>query len=248
MITHVKSLLHRALHKVLPDSRLALFPARSRMLIRNGIYRLSAEREPELVHLHRIGSNRGAAIDVGANFGLYTSRLAGLYDKVFAFEPHPFLFRELAEAALSNVVVTQAALSDRPGEAVLHVPLQNGRHLLGWASLQKQEPGAPESESVPVRAITIDSLSLPGIAFIKIDVEGHELSVIRGALETIARDRPTILCEAKGTHPEDIQRMLAPYGYMRSRLEDWIGVAGSPDNWLFSIRKPDERPARDGRS
>jgi FkbM family methyltransferase len=232
----MKSLLHRALHKVLPDSRLAFFPARSRMRIRNGIYRLSAEREPELVHLHRLGSNQGIAIDAGANFGLYTSRLAKLYDRVLAFEPHPYLFRELCEAALPNVTVTQAALSDHPGEAILHVPVQNGRRLLGWASLQGAQTQG--GESLVVKAVTIDEVAPAGIAFIKIDVEGHEVSVLHGALGSIARDHPTILCEAKGTHPGDIERLLAPFGYARSRLEDWIGIAGSPDNWLYSVRKP----------
>ena len=233
-MTNWKNLAHRALHKLLPDTVLAHLPGRARLRIREAIYRLSAEREPELVHLELLGRNRGTAIDAGANFGFYTTRLADLYDRVHAFEPHPHLFRQLVDAGLPNVEVRQMALSDRDGEETLHIPLQNGRALLGWGSLEKpDEHGA--ASSLRVKLARIDELPLRDVAFIKIDVEGHEINVIRGAMATIARDRPDILCEAKGGHPDEIEALLAPLGYRRERLRDRVGIEGSPDNWLFGV-------------
>lgn len=148
---------------------------------------------PFLVHRQR------SAVDVGANKGVWTHLLAGLCVHVHAFEPHPKQFQYLKRALPRNATAYDLALSDKEGEAVLR--LRKGRHgpvNLGGTLADTNVTG--DYVSIPVKTQTLDALGLQNVGFMKIDVEGFEMTVLRGAAKTIARDKPVIIMEIAEEH------------------------------------------------
>jgi FkbM family methyltransferase len=100
----------------------------------------------------------------------------------------------------SRIEVRQVALSDRDGTARLRVP-----HLdTGYASIEPENtltdhtPEHVRTIEVPTRRL--DALSLEDVGFMKVDVEGHEEAVLRGAVETIETNRPNLLLELEERH------------------------------------------------
>lgn len=153
--------------------------------------------EPEMRLVGLFAARPGIALDVGANKGVYLNTMARHYRQVEAFEPSPELADYLRRAVPPHVIVNQYALSDRSGIALFSVP----GDLNEQGSL---EPGQPV-EGHPFRSYEIhtrrlDDLDLPPVAFIKIDVEGHEFAMLQGGLATLRRDRPAILIEVEERH------------------------------------------------
>ncbi len=138
-------------------------------------------------------------IDAGANLGLHSIALAKLAkhgEKVFAFEPHPEIFPLTQSncAAYPNVRCIPQAASD-----TRHTVYMNSIHgLSNQAGADVHEQGDDSMFAVP--AVPIDSLDLPDIGLMKIDVEHHEIECIRGARETIRRDKPILFVEVYGGH------------------------------------------------
>jgi FkbM family methyltransferase len=171
-------------------------------------YSMRSLLEPELLIACRALKERSRAIDVGANEGVYTHAFARTGARVEAFEPQPESLEVLRAYARSRpqVHVHGYALGAAAGTAVLEVPRRDGKPLTGHARLlrppahkQEEALGRPESSFV-VEVRTLDSFAFDDVAMIKIDVEGHELDVLRGAHETIKRNRPLILVEIEQRH------------------------------------------------
>jgi len=94
------------------------------------------------------------------------------------------------------VRVGEFALSDHEGVARLHVSSNSGE-----ASLADDL----NVRSIQVATRTLDSYSLVNVGFIKVDVEGHELHVLRGSWDTIHASRPVIFVEVEHRHGSDIR-------------------------------------------
>ena len=152
--------------------------------------------------LGRLGDPRRSAVDIGANVGVYSVFLRRYARKVHAIEPHPSLAALLRRSLPSDVEVIDCALSDRSGTAHLRVPLIGGRPQAALASIDPSNRVAAgdESQSVPVPTRRLDDLDLGPVGLMKIDVEGHEGAVLRGAHRTIEEDRPAILVEVEDRH------------------------------------------------
>ncbi len=168
-----------------------------------GYYRLRSYKymhriDPEMGLLKFIVNPRRISLDVGANLGLFTYFLARYSTHVYAFEPNPLPIRILRHVADDNVTVVEMALTDRTGEVELVVP--KGRK--GWSSngARIARPHSGKSIVLKVPCSRIDDLGHSDIGFIKIDVEGHEKSVLEGARETLARDRPNLFVENEFAH------------------------------------------------
>jgi FkbM family methyltransferase len=139
-------------------------------------------------------------IDAGANVGVHTIRLARLVGRdgeVIAFEPDPEVVqrtrRNVSLNDLANVRVLDAAASDRDGEMRLFRPNPWDTNR-ARASLTHYRYLTGVSATVPVT--TIDAACAgAAVALIKIDVEGHEAAVVRGAAETISKHAPAIVFE-----------------------------------------------------
>jgi FkbM family methyltransferase len=153
-------------------------------------------QEPELRQVPVIVPQSLPAIDVGAWWGPWTYWLSRWVPQVIAVEPQPRLAAFLERVAGANVKVVNAALSDAPGSVTLTVP--SARR--GQDALASVEPGI-EGETMTVPAHRIDDLAADGnFGFIKIDVEGHELAVLRGAEKVIERCTPALLIEIEQRH------------------------------------------------
>lgn len=159
------------------------------------------------------------AVDVGAHKGAYTwwmQRSVGRSGRVVAFEPQPFLAAQLHSLFRGDKVETvHAAVSSASGTMQL------------WMPPGESSPGArldqpmtmPGARSIDVPVTTLDSHlddSKP-VAFIKIDVEGHESAVLEGARGVLSRQRPSLLMECETRHRggpvSEVVDYLAEFGY-----------------------------------
>jgi FkbM family methyltransferase len=165
-------------------------------------------------------------VDVGANRGIYAYWIAKRAATVDAFEPQPALARYIRAARLRNVHVHETALSDHAGVARLLVPEDDGLARIASSDAGDAVKAAAEatlgsSADLGIQVRTLDSFCLVNVGFLKIDVEGHELAVLRGARETIAASRPVVFIESEARHalgaPDNvIELMLDRYGYARA--------------------------------
>ena len=140
----------------------------------------------------------GALVDVGANTGIYSAIALQRRRWVAAFEPVPEEAARLHRMIGTRGIVHQVALSDRCGKAILHMPYaEHAGAVTTRSSLEANVDTDLPHRDIEVEVATLDSFGLSEIAFIKIDVEGHELSVLKGAVETINRSRPNLLVEVE---------------------------------------------------
>ena len=156
-------------------------------------------------HLVKPGS---CAVDIGANFGVYTkflSELVGPAGRVYSIEPMPPTFDILrscvGKLGLKNVEAVNAAISDSDGTMTMEVPRhQAGGEDFYGARIITGGDGGTSLRHATVAARSLDSMfaAVGTIAFIKCDVEGHELPCIRGASAIIDRCRPMWLVEIMG--------------------------------------------------
>jgi len=174
--------------------------------------------EAELKLLPALVARDKIAIDIGANKGVYTHVLATLCRRVEAFEPNPKIYGVLTRYLPANVTPHHVALSDRAGVAELVIPARSsGGYSNQGASLNpaKKESAPHGFGSVAVEARTLDSYAFTNVGFIKIDVEGFEDAVLRGAAETLKRERPTVLLELEERHTgAPIEKSLADLAAM----------------------------------
>jgi FkbM family methyltransferase len=157
--------------------------------------------EPEVLRLEEFVERGHVSVDVGANHGLWSYRLAQISRQVEAFEPQRWCADTLRSWNSPRVRVHQVALSDKTGPRDLSVPVLSGRPLTGYATLQ---PAPHDWRRVTIRAERLDDLEIKDLAFMKIDVEGHELAVLGGARETISREHPVLMVEVEQRHHPEL--------------------------------------------
>ena len=161
----------------------------------------------------------GVCLDIGSNRGIYAHWMSwsvGRRGQVFAIEPQPEMAAWIREFThrfrQSNVVVMECGASDADGTATLHRTKVGD----GGASISSDATGADTIE-VPIRTVDeiVTELELTRLDFVKIDVELHELEVLRGAAECIRRFKPSILLECFKDEAEDgrIFDLLTDFGY-----------------------------------
>ncbi len=185
---------------------------------------------PRLLSMNR----RRVALDIGANNGVTTSILSKLFREVHAFEPHPLMADDLSKAALNNVTVHPLAASSGAGEAELVIPIASGVTMTGWGSLTGSLLAQFEHfQRIKVATASIDSFNLADVDYIKIDVEGHELDVLKGAQDTLRRCHPWLVVEALGQQQLAVENLLAPLSYTLTDLQLLTGHPGSPHNLLY---------------
>jgi FkbM family methyltransferase len=192
--------------------------------------------------------------DVGANVGYYSliaSRLVGANGKVHAFEPVARQFNSLCanikRNSLTNIVANKLIVSDSVGQMTINLgPSDNS----GKASVVKQVGLSPIHETV--EATTLDDYrrgqSSPNIDVIKIDTEGHELSVLQGAVQTLRHEKPLVLVEVKnrllrcaGTSRDELFAFFFDLGYEAFSISN-RGIAGKittpQDGKLIAFQHP----------
>jgi len=150
--------------------------------------------EPELARLDDFVPRGRSAVDVGVWWGPWTWWLARRVPKVDSFEANLDLVARLEPVLPANVTIHPVALSDHDGEADFWVP-PGGAGTEGRGSLEG--PGTSGDGWIQRAATTarLDDFELGDVGFLKIDVEGHELPVLRGATKLIDSQRPNVLVE-----------------------------------------------------
>ena len=147
----------------------------------------------------------GTVLDIGANIGKFTATAAaavGRSGRVYSFEPVPFVLRVLRAMVrlrfFSQVTVISAALADKNGFANICIPLKDGwKPLVPIAHLGGDGEKSTLNLTIETRRLDdfCDAEKIRHIDFIKCDTEGAEYSVFSGALKTLARDLPAVMCE-----------------------------------------------------
>lgn len=188
------------------------FPERSDYIKDKIISNANFYEEDLLTEITRLPIAEGAFCDVGANIGnhsVFFSRILGR--DVYSFEPVLESYELLSENLILNGVASQVqafnvAVGASESTGVMHVHQTN----LGASRLVEEEGGG-------VTISMLDSI-LPhdsNIALIKIDVEGFECEVLRGATETIRRCKPVLVVESQSTVSfTELGSVLQSYGYL----------------------------------
>jgi FkbM family methyltransferase len=189
------------------------------------LWRRRQGRDLALVAADHFATGGATVIDVGASWGLFTYHLArrvGKAGQVYSFEPHPAnapMLRKLATAR-RHVHFSPSAVSDSAGRAELLVPRQQTRLVTAQASLSHGFDGqGVDVETIEVHTVRLDDEIAPAVQvdFVKIDVEGHEMAVLRGGSSMFRRNRPSILIEIEQRHLsvpiDDVFGQLEDLGY-----------------------------------
>jgi len=181
--------------------------------------------------------------DIGANVGFFTvigARLVGPTGHVYAFEPVPenvaFVRKNVALNNFSNVTVFERAVSQSSGKGELLVS-----HYSGGATLSPSDAPSDLKGVIAVDLISIDELiaqqGLIPPTVVKIDVEGAEMEVLKGMIQTIEKYRPIIIYELDDGDEQTFRRkqrecdtFIQGFGYKLTLLADSYPRA----DWIVS--------------
>jgi FkbM family methyltransferase len=174
-------------------------------------------------------------LDIGAHVGYYTvlmSRLAGARGRVHAFEPrginHAFLRKHVRINRCGNVTLHRKAVGSRVGPVMMETRTGTGTGRVS------------ESGNTRVEMTSVDQLAASGAiappTFLKIDVEGGEVEVLEGAIETIRRQLPRIIL---ATHGDELEarcaELLRPLDYAGREINQ---PSGDKETVYISSRNP----------
>jgi FkbM family methyltransferase len=187
---------------------------------------------PVFDYLKRHVRPGAVVIDVGAHVGLFTvllARWAGPTGHVYAFEPTPVTRTALLDHLTLNRVAGQAtvcpaAVSDEEGTCFLYTVSNCPEN-----TLSSQHGRLPQAQGTPVTVTTIDKFCVArslAPTVIKIDIEGFEIHALRGARQTLARHRPTLVVEMHpmnwpeiGVARTEAEQVLATLPYRLTPLD-----------------------------
>ena len=167
--------------------------------IRERAWRERRKGEKEIKLIPQLLSNCNRAIDIGANVGVWSYWLSKYAKQVESFEPNPKVFNALKNIKIKNVNSYNIALSNKTGSVDLLIPKGSKGFSNQGASLSSIKVQG-EHKSISIEAKRLDEYNFLDVDFIKIDVEGHEHEVIKGARETIKKFKPTMVIEMEEKH------------------------------------------------
>lgn len=186
----------------------------------------SAHESVELEAACKRLNGSSVVVDIGANIGAFALPVTNATGaRIIAVEPVSSTFALLNDNVRRNqadhaVTTVQSALGDSSGKVIITTDAQSANYVLPGQSTARNG-----EERVPV--VSLDELlaSEPRIDFIKVDVEGLELKVMRGAQSILARHAPTVMLEVEarwtrryGYEPQDIFALMADAGYAYQTL------------------------------
>lgn len=153
-------------------------------------------------------TQRRVAVDIGGHVGLWSFYLSALFEQVHAFEPvaeHRECFA--VNVTAPNVILYPCALGDREGSISMHT--STGSSGDSWVK---------GSGDIPMHRI--DSYGFSDVDLIKIDTEGNELPVLRGAEDTLLRCHPVVIVEQKPGHAQR-------FGFGETAAVDYLQSLGA---------------------
>jgi len=201
------------------------------------IYLLRAFEHSSIRAYSRLIKPGAVVIDVGANIGAHTlpfAQLVGPNGHVYAFEPTAYAFRRLQRNLALNSVLAQRVSAFQAMLAASSSDAPDTNLYARWPL--RREPEIRHSTHLGVAASTegaevirlddwVARHNIPRIDFMKIDVDGHECRVLRGAHETLRRFRPSLLVEfmpygleEAGASLDELVRLLTDLDYTFLRV------------------------------
>ncbi len=197
------------------------------------------EYEPDVTDIiSKIVVKGDVCLDIGANIGWYTTlmqKLVGENGKVYAFEPVPVSFSMLERntklnSLSANISINNIALGETEEETEIYL-FENLPD--GHASLAKC--GGEKYKTFKIQMVTLDSFieknEIGEINFIKADIEGAELTMLKGAKKIFEQSRPPML---------EIEMALATtckFGYLPNDLIEYINAQRAYDFYRIDARK-----------
>ncbi|WP_411826368.1 FkbM family methyltransferase [Luteolibacter sp. AS25] len=192
-----------------------------------------------------VQKNNPVFFDVGANVGGYSEALKNSFPAaiIYAFEPHPKNFEALRLKALEHVIINNSAVGEKPGELTLYdrADFDGSSHASLYSEVITDLHHQETTES-QVAVITLDEFCeehhITEIDYLKIDTEGNEFSVLKGATRLLVENRIRYIHlefnemnVASGVHFRDIRKLLSNYDLYRLLPKGMVKVSESP---LFS--------------
>ncbi len=166
------------------------------------------------------------AFDIGAHkagYLYFMRQLVGDQGKVYAFEPQSILYRYIKKVKelfhWDNVTIEHLALSDNAATVKLYIPNNKvSKATSPGATIveHKEDPNIVATENVSTE--TLDAYCIRRDlkpAFLKMDVEGNELKVLKGGIETLKKHKPKILVEIEARHVGN-EKVLETFSFMES--------------------------------
>jgi FkbM family methyltransferase len=191
-------------------------------------------------------------IDIGANNGSFAvdfAHLVGDKGNVYSFEPQRIIFYQLCGNVfmngIDNVHCYNLAIGNSDTDIQVQKPnyFQNGNVNFGDVKV-----GKVEGESVSVQQRRLDYFDFNDVVFIKIDVQGYELNVIKGAENTIRKHRPYLFVEFEddllqeaGTSEKELQEKIESLGYVVKRFQEGMPYQTTSGKCLDCVCIPKEK-------
>lgn len=182
------------------------------------LWRRNKYFEDDLWLVPRFCQKDKRAVDVGVNAGIFSLWMSKYAAAIDSFECNPKLLDNLKRFLPRNVELHACALSSSSGETTLRFdPNNTGIGTIESNNRLNANPGIKSIVEAVVPMRRLDEFNLTNVSFMKIDVEGHELEVLKGAVKLIESQRPALLIEIEERHcAGNVQRVpqwLEQYGY-----------------------------------
>lgn len=205
-----------------------------------GLEKYSDFEKGEMDYVLSNVSDGSTVIDIGANFGLYTVSLTKKNPnlKIHSFEPVGTTFKLLKHNVAHNKVENQAtlnncALGEEKGELEITVDRYAGNHLV----MGGKSDNITQKVDVLVLDEYVKEKNISKVDFIKCDVEGAELLVLKGAVEILKKDKPKMLLEISdgwtkrfGYDAVELMNFLCDLGYSYKIFSDKGEILDSSDS------------------
>lgn len=214
--------------------------------LRSGIVRATLKGrmwEPHIARKLKQKCTPGStAVDAGGLWGILTfvlSDAVGPMGHVHTFEPQPWCYDGIRRTIEHNsqpqfhdnqtINVHNVALSDNIGKMRFCADETGTSNVLSDSfprCQMKRKSDRTLTNILTVDVKTLDSFRLTNVSCIKIDTEGHETSIIKGALNTIEENKPTIVVEIKRKNLEEFRGLMTNLGYRNKSLRG--------ENYIFT--------------
>jgi FkbM family methyltransferase len=176
--------------------------------------KLRGSLDPEMLFVERKLTQHRRFLDIGANVGIYSFHFSSTFAHVDAYEPISEITYRLRDMRRESIRTHSVALSNNNGDLNFYIPVREGVVVPGLASLEIRDK--PYEERL-VKVKRLDDYQFEDVDLIKIDVEGHESSVIEGAVETIRKTFPILIVEIEQRHIskpiDEVFNLILEIGY-----------------------------------
>lgn len=181
-------------------------------------------------YLLNMMSHKRTMLDVGSNIGTWSRCMCNHFDEVIAFEPSLLNIKAFKKnlSKYKNVKLIEKGLSD---SVKSKVKFYLNPHNCGHIGIKKYKVDTQHKDDFYADITTIDKCNFKNVDLIKVDVEGEEFSVLKGAIKTIKRDKPFIIIE-RNDEFKKINQWITKLGFY-SKIDSKRAIIYTPDSKII---------------